>query len=156
MKVLIAVKGAEGESFFARAAALVRLETAREVILAHVIDATHRQDMALGREHFLGHRGLPSSREADLDRAEAERAQAGLQFARQALIAAGVPENSLREERLRGKPNEEIRHLAEREGVDLIVVGGRGGRPGPHSLGKTARFLIDHAPVAALLIREAV
>jgi hypothetical protein len=34
------------------------------------------------------------------------------------------------------------------------VVRARPGRPGPHSLGKTARFLVDHAPLAALLVRD--
>jgi hypothetical protein len=54
---------------------------------------------------------------------------------------------------LRGKPKEELRSLAEREHVALIVVHGRAEKPGPHSVGKTARFLIDHCPEAALLVR---
>jgi nucleotide-binding universal stress UspA family protein len=96
---------------------------------------------------------LSEGRSAELARAEEERAAATLQFARHALVAAGAPDSAIREITLRGKPNDELRRLAEREEVALIVVGGRRGKPGPHSLGKTARFLVDHAPAAALLVR---
>jgi nucleotide-binding universal stress UspA family protein len=54
---------------------------------------------------------------------------------------------------LRGKPNETIRDLADGEDVDLLVVAAREARPGPHSLGKTVRFLVDHAPHATLVVR---
>jgi nucleotide-binding universal stress UspA family protein len=153
MKILIAVKGTEGELFFRRAATLAPLTTAEEVLLAHVIDAGPRADLEVGRERFLTRRPLSPERGADLLRAEEERAGSALQFARQALVVVGVSEDRIREITLRGKPNEELRRLAEGERVDLVLVQGRSGKPGPYSVGKTARFLIDHAPRSALLVR---
>lgn len=153
MKVLIAIAGSEREGFFRRLVALSALERAEEVILAHVIDTKHRAEVEFGRERFFTKHAMPEERSADLMEAEEVRAQAGMRFAREALIVAGVRESRLHNILLRGKPNEELRRLAEVERIDLIVVGGREGKPGPHSLGKTARFLIDHAPNAALLVR---
>jgi nucleotide-binding universal stress UspA family protein len=153
MNVLIAVKGGEDETFFHRVATVAPLQQAEAILLAHVIDPGLRADLEIGRERYLGHRPMSAGRSADLTRAEEERAAAVLRFARHALIAAGASDGRIREVTLRGKPNEELRRLAEREGADLIVVGGRPGKPGPHSLGKTARFLVDHAPAAALLVR---
>lgn len=154
MKVLIAIAGSEHEGFFRRVAALAALDRAEEITLAHVIDTKHRAEVEFGRERYFTRHALSEGRSAELMQAEETRAQAGVGFARQALIEAGVSENRLRDVMLRGKPNEELRRLAEDERIDLIVVGGREGRPGPHSIGKTARFLIDHAPNAALLVRH--
>lgn len=153
MKVLIAIASSEREGFFEQAMALAALERAEEIVLAHVIDTKHRAEVEFGRERYFTRHALPDARSADLMQAEEARAQAGMRYARQALIEAGVPESRLRDVMLRGKPNEELRRLAEDERIDLIVVGGREGKPGPHSIGKTARFLIDHAPNAALLVR---
>lgn len=153
MNVMIAISGSEHEEFFRRVVAFAGLERAEEILLAHVIDTKHRAEVEFGRERFFTKHAMPEGRRADLTEAEEARAQAGMRFARQALIAAGVPEGRVRDVMLRGKPNEELQRLAEAERIDLIVVGGREGKPGPHSLGKTARFLIDHAPNAALLVR---
>jgi len=153
MKVLVAVKGPEETSFFQRTMALSTLGEAERVLLVHVIDATPHAGLERGRERFLGKRPLGTERNAALLQLEEERARAIVQFARQALIAAGVPDDRIDEITVRGKPNDELRRLAQEQGVDLIVVHGRSGETGPHSLGKTARFLIDHCPQAALLVR---
>jgi len=152
MQFVIAVGGSEGEGFFRRVVEVAAVEQAEAVTLAHVIDTGPRHDMEAGRERlFARHMGV--AREVDLTRAEEDRANAVLQYARRALVMAGVPDGKLREVVLRGKPNEELRRLAEDERA-AIVVGGRDGKPGPHSLGKTARFLVDHAPIVAILVRE--
>ena len=153
MKALIAVKGSEDERFYRRAAALLPLARAEVVILAYVIDSEPRGEMQYGRDRYFTHRSLPANRSAELERAEEERARAGLEFAVQVLREEGLAADQMRMDVLRGKPGEALRDLAEREGADVVVVGGRAGKPGPHSLGKTARFLVDHAPNAALLIR---
>lgn len=153
VKILFAVAGSESMRFFQQAVALTVLDRSEEIILAHVIDTKHRAEVEFGRERFFTKHALPESRGAELTRAEEDRAQAGLRFARQALVDAGVDENRMHDILLHGRPNEELRRLADEEGIDLIVVGGREGKPGPHSIGKTARFLIDHAPRAALLVR---
>lgn len=153
MIVMMAVKGREDSSFFQRAAALVRLTDAERIILAHVVDQAVRADLERGRERFLGNRPLNTARSAELLQLEQERAHAIVQLARQALIAAGVPGERMEEIVLRGEPREELRHLAERHGVDLLIVQARPGAVGPKSLGKTARFLVDHCPRAVLLVR---
>jgi hypothetical protein len=35
--------------------------------------------------------------------------------------------------------------------VLVLVRDGRGAEPGPHSLGRAGRFILDHAPCAVLL-----
>jgi nucleotide-binding universal stress UspA family protein len=153
VRVLIAVKGSEEARFFVEIATLTPLQAASNILLAHVVDMGPRADVERGRDRFLVRRPLAPERLMELTRVEEEGAQAVLQFARQTLVAVGVPDAHIHEMILRGKPNEELQRLTEAERTDLVVVGGRPGKPGPHSLGKTARFLIDHAPRAALLVR---
>jgi len=153
MRVLIAVKGSEPESFLQQAVTLVGRDGLEMMLLAHVIDVGHRDQVEMGRERYLGRRHLGQARAENLWQAEQDGARMDLLQARQTLISAGVPERVVHEVILQGRPNEVLRELAERERVDVIVVSGRPGKPGPHSLGKTARFLVDHAPRAALLIR---
>ncbi|HZU14243.1 MAG TPA: universal stress protein [Chloroflexota bacterium] len=153
MRVLIAVGGDEGIAYFRRVAELAPLVQA-EVLLVHVIDERRRDGLAIGRHRPGGTLPLPPQRSADIESAEQERAHQVLTGARQALVAAGIPEGTMRDVVRRGRPNEVIRDLAVELAAELIVVGARHNeRPGPHSLGKTARFLVDHAPVAALLVR---
>ncbi len=153
MKVMMAIKGTEDTSFFENAAALAPLDHADRILLAHSIDPTPHADLERSRERFLGKRSLGTLRTAELLQLEEERARAILRFARQELVTAGVPDGRIDEITLRGKPNEELRRQAEELQVDLIVVHGKAGKTGPHSVGKTARFLIDHCPQAALLVR---
>lgn len=153
MKVLIAVDGREDDAYFIRVAALAPLDRADEVVLVHVVDSGPRASMEVARDRFLVRRPLLPEREVELERAEEEGARDTLARALAALKGIGVPEERLREVTLQGKPNEAIRRLADDEDVALIVVRGREGKPGPHSLGKTARFLVDHTRHAALLVR---
>jgi len=153
VNILFAIQGAEGAAFFRRVAGVAPLERAQRILLAHVIDTGPRGGIELGRERYLGRRALGETRSADLQQAEEAQARSSVQFARQALCEVGVADDRLHEIVLRGKPNEELRRLAEEEQVDLIVVQGRAGKPGPHSVGKTARFLIDHSPHGVLLVR---
>jgi nucleotide-binding universal stress UspA family protein len=153
MNVLIAVKGSETEAYFRQVAVLLPPGERQRLVLAHVVDAGPRAGMEMGRQHRLSGRGLGEDRLSALTQAEEDRARSALQFGRQALMAAGLDDGHMEEIVLRGRPNEELLHLAEAEGIDLIVVGGRKEKLGPHSIGKTARFLIDHAPHAALMVR---
>ncbi|MGH2441794.1 MAG: universal stress protein [Chloroflexota bacterium] len=154
MKILIGIKGPEGDAYLRRVAALAPLPIADRIILAHVIDTGPRGDLELGRDRYLTRRRLPESRTLDITGAEKEASHEALTFAHSVLLDAGIDEGRINEVILSGKPRETLRDLAEREQIDLIVVAARHGKPGPHSLGKTARFLVDHAPSAALLVRE--
>jgi nucleotide-binding universal stress UspA family protein len=152
VKVLVALKGTEGESFFRRLLSLGCLGGADEVMLAHVVDVEPLSGMEGGRERFMVRRALSPIRGGEIELAEEERARAVVARALRTLVAGGISHDRAHSIVLRGKPNEALRRLAEDESFDLIVVGGRPGKPGPHSLGKTARFLVDHAPQAALLV----
>lgn len=152
-KVLLAIKGNEDEGWLGRVVGVTGLRSAERVLLVHVVDTEPRHDLALGRERYLGRRRLGEDRLEELTRVEEESAAATLESARADLRSAGIPDERLDVVVLHGKPNETIRELAVRERFDLIVVAGRSERPGPHSLGKTARFLIDHAPVAGMMVR---
>jgi nucleotide-binding universal stress UspA family protein len=153
VKVLIAVQGDEGAGYFQRAVTSLRLSEAEAVLVVHVLDETRRAELEFGRERFRGHRELGSRRGMEITEAEEGQAREVVRAAKAALIELGVLETQLREVLVRGRPKEAVRDLAEREGIDLLVVGARGGKPGPHSLGKTARFLVDHAPHGVLLLR---
>jgi nucleotide-binding universal stress UspA family protein len=52
----------------------------------------------------------------------------------------------------RGRAEQEV--VAAAEGADLLIVGRDGDRSrlGPKSLGKTTRFVVDHAPCPVLLV----
>lgn len=154
MKILIGVKGTERDAYFHQVAALIPWADAAEIILVHAIDATAHAGIDRGRERYFGRRPLSEGRAREIAAVEEARARAILQFGCTALAAAGLPADRVREITLRGRPRESLRDLAERERIDLIVVAAREGPPGPHSLGKTARFLVDHAPRAALLVRS--
>lgn len=154
MKILVAVKGSEGETFYRRLSRLAAVREADRVLLIHVVDEGNREHVERGRDRFLDHRRLSPERERELRSAEDENARAALTAARASLETAGVPAERLDDVVLRGRPNETIRDLAAREEFDLLVVAGRPGKLGPHSVGKTARFLIDHCPTAALLVRS--
>jgi nucleotide-binding universal stress UspA family protein len=153
MKILLAIKGNEDDGWYGRVARVAALPAADSVVLVHVVDIGPKHGIEQGRERYLGLRPLGGDRLAALAQAEEEAAAGLIEAARAALIAAGVPAELMQSRILHGKRREVIRELAEREHVDLIVVAGRNGKPGPHSVGKTARFLIDHAPTAALLVR---
>jgi nucleotide-binding universal stress UspA family protein len=154
MKVLIAIKGTERASFFEMLLSFGCLVEADDVRLAHVVDVGPRSGIEGGRERFMVHRSLGAARSRQIEVAESEAAQAVLQAALNSLLAGGVPEERVHLTALHGRPNESLQQLAEEESIDLIVVARRAGNPGPHSLGKTARFLVDHAPRAALLVRS--
>jgi nucleotide-binding universal stress UspA family protein len=153
MKMMIAVKGSEEESFFRRATELTSLAEAQVILLAHVIDLTPRSDLEHGRDRFLGRRPINPKRSEELQQVEDEHAKAVLQFARQALVSLGVPEIHIQEITVRGNPKDELHRLAREQQMSLVIVHGQTGKIGPHSVGKTARFLIDHCPQAAILVR---
>jgi nucleotide-binding universal stress UspA family protein len=155
MRVLFPVKGVETPSYFEAAAGSIPASEVTALMVAHVVDEARRAGLEHGRDRFLERRELGPGRRAEIESAEREAAEAVVNRAVAAVMATGrfpdvEPETSI----LHGKRNEVIWDLTDQWGADLIVVRGRAGKPGPHSVGKTARFLIDHAPKAALLVRD--
>lgn len=151
MTVLIAVKGNEGSRFYRAASSLIG-GNSEAIVLAHVVDTSVREEFDMRFERH-GRRALPAARQAELNAADEERARSVLDAACAQLVQAGVDEGRLRSERLEGKPREALVRFVERERVELVVVGARPNERVPHSVGKTARFVLDHVCCSALLIR---
>ncbi len=151
--VLVAVSEVGAGPELEAALASVRL-AGRTLLLAHVIDNGARGDMELIRGRFLG-RPLPGHRLRDIGAAERDAATSILAEAATVAERLGAGcETWLGE----GEPGRELVRLAAGGGCELIVIGARPPepelRPGPHSLGSTARFVVDHSPVPVLLLRR--
>ncbi|MBO0683681.1 MAG: universal stress protein [Candidatus Dormibacteraeota bacterium] len=124
-----------------------------EVWLAHVIDNGMRGEVELRRGHLMP-RPLPPHRLRAIGVAEREAARAATEEAAAvaATLAASV-QVSIEE----GEPGRVLSRLAEVHGCDLVAVAARVDRTdplaGPHSVGHTARFVLDHSPRPVLLLR---
>jgi nucleotide-binding universal stress UspA family protein len=122
-------------------AALARAPT-EEVTLLHVTDAG-AVDAAQGAFTALlgrGGKGPAAQLEAMTEAAATEVLEA----------AAGRLARPARQLRRRGRPEREV-VLAAR-GAALLVLARQGTQAGPRSLGKAARFVVDHAPCPVLLV----
>lgn len=124
-----------------------------EVLLAHVIDNGMRGEVELHRGHLMP-RPLPQHRARAIGEAEREAARlAAEEAAGVAVRLAARVEVSVEE----GEPGRVLSRLAELRGCDLVAVAARVDRgdlrPGPHSVGHTARFVLDHSPRPVLLLR---
>jgi nucleotide-binding universal stress UspA family protein len=126
-----------------------------EVLLVHVIDDGPRQRWEQVQSPFRpGPKGRADRRlqmeraehgsaEAILAEAQAHAQQLGLRSL--VRVAQGTPERALVD-------------IAQETAAALVVVGARDlpdGHPalGPASVGRTARFVLDHAPCPVLLLR---
>ncbi|MDQ6772609.1 MAG: universal stress protein [Candidatus Dormibacteraeota bacterium] len=138
-------------------AELARLGVLRqgEVILAHIVDTGARGEVDLPRGRLV-HRPLPPHRARVMGAAERHAAAAALAEATAAAKALGavVASTQLAD----GEPGRALSALAVEHGCSLVAVASRmegwhGERPGPHSVGRTARFVVDHSPCPVLLVR---
>lgn len=120
------------------------------LLLCHVIDNGARGE--LGLTHGFGpHRRQPGRHARQVLEAEREAAAAILEEA-----AADAPGSLTRLEE--GEPGRVLCRVAGEQGATLLVVGARNGpgadAPQPHSVGHTARFVLDHSPCPVLLVRR--
>ncbi len=119
--------------------------------LLYVIDSGPHGDIGLQRERFLRpHKPAPMRRD-QMREADEGNAQDILEEGLRYLPGA----DTLRRE---GRPEREIVNCAAEWNADLIVICPRSpqsGGPtlGPKSVGHVARFVLDHAPCAVLLVR---
>lgn len=120
------------------------------LLLCHVIDNGARGELGLARG-FGPHRRPPGHRARAVAQAERDAAAAILSEA-----ARAAPGNQTQVEE--GEPGRVLCRLAAELGAALLVVGARQGpgpdAPEPHSVGHTARFVLDHAPCPVLLVRR--
>ncbi len=117
---------------------------AGELALVHVIDPGTAAVAGGARAGLLGRGagGTSSTMDATLAAAQADLLDAAERRAGRPVTRYGR----------RGRPEREV--LAACTGADLLVVAREGDRTrlGPRSLGSAARFVVDHAPCAVLLV----
>jgi nucleotide-binding universal stress UspA family protein len=130
------------ESWMACVDATLVRAPADEVTLLHVTDAG-AVDAAQGAfAALLGRGGAGPGRQLE---AMAEAAATEVLEAAAARLAR--PAQQLRR---RGRPEREV--VAAARDAALLVLGRQGAEAGPRSLGKAARFVVDHAPCPVLLV----
>lgn len=124
--------------------------------LLHCIDAGPQDEVRLVQGAILGRRHRGEGHDAQLGAAEEHHAVAVLAEAAAATRTAGYQRDQ-QTWVLHGRPGHEIVRALAAVDADVVVLyprpPARQGPPGPHSLGHAARFIVDHAPCAVLLVR---
>lgn len=130
------------ESWMACVDAALARAPADEVTLLHVTDAG-AVDAAQGAfTALLGRGGAGPGAQL-----EAMTEAAAIEVLEAAAARLGRPARQLRR---RGRPEREVVQAAR--GAALLVLGRQGEQAGPRSLGKAARFVVDHASCPVLLV----
>lgn len=159
MRVVVAIDERLDETPLERVAALlgvngakIEIEIEIEIVLVHVLDTAGREEW----EHNAGRHLLrPGAlRHAGERMQAADQAHGERVLAAAGAIAAGWGVGAVTTRLLEGSPKHEIRALLDREGADTLVIFVRGREVGPKSIHKEARFLIDHAPCAVLVVKR--
>jgi nucleotide-binding universal stress UspA family protein len=151
VRLLVGVGEAGAPDLLTRVGRLVPLR-GQEVLLVHVVDTGVRGELQLGRER-VPRRPLPPHRARAVGDAEREAARSLLDEAAAVARELGAEAYARPAE---GEPGRVLCALATEHGCTAIAVGARGvrsDRPGPHSVGHTARFVLDHAPCPVVLVR---
>ena len=152
MRVAVCVDGSSTEALLDAAA--VRLATDAVWVAVHVVDARPRRELGLLRGGITGAGPLSHSQQRAIDAATGEHTRTTLADAERALQQRGLAYEA---PQIRvGEPGREICHVANAIAADVVVLFAsrtRRGEVGPHSVGHTARFVVDHAPCAVLLVR---
>jgi nucleotide-binding universal stress UspA family protein len=122
--------------------------------LLYVTDTGPHDDIGLQRERFLRPHKPGPHRQEQMRQADESSAQDILEEGRRYFPGA----DSIRRE---GRPEREIVNFAAEWNAELIVICPRspqsgGPTPGPKSIGHVARFVLDHAPCAVLLVRTPI
>ncbi len=152
MRVLVGIDLRGGTELLQRLNRLVPLQGG-ELVLAHVIDNGARGEMDLARARLV-HRPIPRHHLRQVDEAEREAAREALEEAARVAQRLGAAAETVVAE---GEPGRVLAILAARRACQLAVVAARSGgegEVGPHSIGHTARFLLDHSPCPVLLLRR--
>ena len=152
MKILVGVAERGAPGLLAELDRLVSLLD-NQLLLAHVLDTGARGEIDLHRGHLVRRR-LPHHRLRLIDEAERQAGAAALAEAVAAAEALGASTATVAAE---GEPGRVLSRLAEETNCQLVAVAARVDRhdepPGPHSVGHTARFVLDHSPRPVLLLR---
>ena len=150
MRILCAIGIRRGAELVRRVSRVAR--RGDELVLVHVLDTGPRHDL----NHLEGTLRPHHAQERELDSAEQEAGGAALKEAAEEAGAAGFAVIARLE---KGRPEQVITALAHELAVDLVGVMARDAPhahpvQGPPSIGRTARFIIDHAAADVLVLRE--
>ncbi len=151
-RVLLCVAGGASERLLDVATTLAAPTAIWAVV--HVVDARGRADLGALRHGIAGAPRLPEHLRAEIDEAGRAHAEQVVEGARLAFLRRGLElaSSTVRQ----GEPGREICAAAAAWRANLVVLGAsRRPRPepGPRSVGRTARFVVDHAPCPVLLVR---
>lgn len=155
MRLLCAVGRRDGALVVREALALVSGPV--ELIALHVIDERPRHDV----EHLRGPlRHISPERQRELGQAEESAGHATLGEAEIAARDVGAQVTFVETRLERGRPEQIIVAQARDLHADLVALCPREypesfPRIGPPSVGRTARFVVDHSPCPVLLLRTA-
>ena len=122
-----------------------------EVVAVHVLDPGGREEWERAARRHLLRSGSPHQRQEGMhaaDRHEGERL-----LARAAAAMASWGAVRVETLLLEGSPKHEIRALLGRDPADALIIFVHGQNVGPSSIGKEARFLLDHAPCAVVVMK---
>ena len=150
MRVVVAIDERVGVAALSRLPGLLDLRDA-EMLLVHVLDPGGRAEWQRAAGHHLLRPHPPQAgaqRMYAVDRGEGERLLAS---AAGVLAQSGAAE--VRARLLEGSPKHTIQALLAAEPAGALVVFVHGREVGPKSIGKEARFLIDHAPCPVLVVK---
>jgi nucleotide-binding universal stress UspA family protein len=150
MRILCCLDGTNVEQV-SKATTMLSQTQSNTVGLLYVIDTGPRKDIAHTRERFFRPAGPPPLREEEMRKADETSAQDILNEGLRYLPGAEMIQRQ-------GRPEREIVNTAPEWQADLVIICSRaeyGYKPtiGPKSVGHTARFVLDHAPCPALLVR---
>ncbi len=150
MRILCAIGIRRGVELVKRVSRI--MQEGDELVLAHVLDSGPRHDL----NHLEGTIRPHHLQTREIDAAEEDAGTATLREAAEEAVRIGIPATTRLE---RGTPEHVIVKLAGETRADLVALLARErpqGHPvqGPPSIGHTARFVVDHAPVDVLVFRE--
>ncbi len=154
LKALLCVDGASPDRLLE--IALPLLAQPVEWVPTHIVDVRGRRDLGFLRGGIPGARPLSRSQQEVINAATAEHTRAILDAAEASLRSRGL---RLEPPQIRvGEPGREICAVATAVAADLVVLFASRrthAGSGPHSVGHTARFVLDHVSCPVLLVRGA-
>jgi nucleotide-binding universal stress UspA family protein len=152
LKALLCVGGAPPDRLLEIAVPLLGQQV--DWVPTHIVDVRGHRDLGFLRGGIPGAGPLSRSQQEVINAATAEHTRTILEAAEASLRKRGLrPEPP----QIRvGEPGREICAVAVAIAADLVVLfASRRARAGsgPHSVGHTARFVLDHASCPVLLVR---
>jgi nucleotide-binding universal stress UspA family protein len=149
MRVLCCLDGTNIEQISRTVSTILKTDTA--LGLLYVIDNAPHEELDRRRERFLRHTGPLARRREQMQQADESTAQDILDEGGRYLPGSEPLRRT-------GRPEREIVNCAAEWAAELLVICSRAQydqRPeiGPKSVGHVARFVLDHAPCAVLLVR---